>query len=97
MKKAPYLLGQLTDEDIEWLSHNGTKKHVLAGTVLIREGEPIESLYILLDGTLTVSVEALGDREVTRSDTGEIVGEMSFVDTRPPSATVTVIELIASK
>ena len=33
-----------------------------------------------------------GSREVARLRPGEIVGEMSFVDSRPPSATVQAVE-----
>ncbi|HEY9624899.1 MAG TPA: cyclic nucleotide-binding domain-containing protein [Crinalium sp.] len=92
MKKALYLLAEISDRDFEWLLSVGRSKAVPAGTVLIHEDEPINALYIVLSGTLAVSVEALSGAELARLGTGEIVGEMSFVDARRPSATVKAVE-----
>jgi CRP-like cAMP-binding protein len=87
MRKALELLGRLNDADIEWLVENGAQSHVETGSILIHEGVPIDSLYILLDGQLEVSI-GRERRKVATLLSGEIVGEISFVDPRPPSATV---------
>lgn len=92
MKKVLFLLGELNDDDIDWLIQTGTRQEVPAGTILIREGKPIDALYILLTGSFTVSVAVLQNREVARLHSGEVVGEMSFLDSRLPSATVQAIE-----
>lgn len=92
MKKVLFILGELSDDDVDWLIDNSSHETIAAGTVLIQEGQAIDTLYILLDGALTVSVEALGGQEVALLTSGEVVGEMSFVDDRPPSATVKAIE-----
>jgi CRP/FNR family transcriptional regulator, cyclic AMP receptor protein len=92
MQKALYILAELSDRDFNWLLTEGKRKEIPNGTVLIHEGEPISALYIVLDGMLAVSVEALGGKEIARLSSGEIVGEMSFVDARPPSATVKAVE-----
>jgi CRP/FNR family cyclic AMP-dependent transcriptional regulator len=89
MKKVLYILGELDDDDIDWLLEIGSRRLVPAGTVLIIEGRQLDALYILLEGELSVSTEATDDREIACLSSGEVVGEMSFVDTRPPSATVT--------
>ena len=88
MQKVLYILGELNDEDIEWLIANGTRQRIPAGVAIIEEGRPASALYIVLDGTLVATVGSLAGQEVERLGTGEIVGEMSFVDARPPSATV---------
>ena len=88
MRKVLYLLGELNDADVEWLIANGTRQAVLPGAVLIEEGVPSAAFYIVLDGTLTATVAALNGQEVERLVCGAVVGEMSFVDGRPPSATV---------
>lgn len=90
MRKVLFILGQLSDDDVTWLAEAGKRERVASGTVLIREGEPLSSLYILLDGHLVVSVEGLG--EVARLGSGEIVGEMSFVESSPPAASVTALD-----
>ena len=89
MKKVLYILGELDDDDIDWLLEIGGRRTIPAGTVLIDEGRAIDALYILLEGELSVSTAAIGDHEIACLSSGEVVGEMSFVDTRPPSATVT--------
>lgn len=92
MRKVLYILGELSDRDLDWMLANGTKKHIAAGTILIKEGIPTDALYIVLEGTLTVSMAALGGREISTIGCGEVLGEMSFVDDRPPAATVKAIE-----
>jgi bacteriocin-type transport-associated protein len=92
MRKVLFILSELADEDVDWLIHAGTRTRVEAGTVLIEEGAPISVLYILLDGQLSVSLSTLGGREVARLQSGEILGELSYLDSRPPSATVTAVE-----
>ena len=81
----------LHDEDVAWLLANGRRERIAAGTVLIREGEPITAIYIVLAGVLRVSVGPPPSQEVARLLAGEVVGEMSFVDSHPPSATVQAV------
>lgn len=92
MRKVLYLFGQLSDEDIEWITDHGEVREIPAGEIIIHQGIPIEAVFILLRGRMSVSLPSLEDREIARLKAGEVVGEMSFVDARPPSATVTAIE-----
>lgn len=92
MRKVLYLFGQLSDGDIEWLTGRGQARQVATGEVIIHQGVPVDALFILLRGRLSVSLPSLGNREIARLNAGEVVGEMSFVDARPPSATVTALE-----
>ncbi|MGG6295981.1 cyclic nucleotide-binding domain-containing protein [Leptolyngbya sp. AN02str] len=92
MKKVLFLLGELNDADLDWLVEVGKKEEVPAGTILIHEGRPVDTLYILLDGTLVVSISALEGRQIARLSSGDVVGEMSFIDSQPPSATVQTLE-----
>src|SRR5262249_5600780 len=91
MKQTLYLFGQLQDRDIEWMIRSGRKRQLDPGTTIIEQGRPIQNLYIILDGFLGVWVQARGDTMIARLGCGEIVGEMSFVDGRPPSATVRAV------
>ena len=89
MRKALYILGDLEDGDIVWLSRNGAV-HVLApGEVLIEEGRAIDQLFFVTDGSFVVS--SLG-RRIADVALGDVLGEMSFVEKRLPSATVTAAE-----
>ena len=91
MRKAMYLMGALEDSDIEWLAANGTALRLPQGQVLVREGQAVDSLYVVLDGQL--AVEAGGARLATLL-AGEVVGEISFVDSRPPLATATTLDAV---
>jgi CRP/FNR family cyclic AMP-dependent transcriptional regulator len=88
MRKAFYLMGILEDADLEWLGRNGCTKFVPAGTILVREGTAIQDIFVVLDGKLSVLARAIGNREIAPLYPGEIVGEISFVDSRLPSASV---------
>ncbi len=86
MKNLLFIFGQLTDEDVDWLAKQGERRNVSGSTRVIREGEPVDDVYILLEGMCIVSRDVGG--EIARIGAGEMIGEMSFVDTSPPSASV---------
>ena len=69
------------------------QKYLAAGEVLIREGDPADSVYILVSGRLRVLVKQADGVETTVSEIGrnEVVGEMSIVSDAPRSATVIAI------
>lgn len=92
MKKALYILAELSDRDFEWLISAGQQRTIKPGQALIQEGGSIDALYLILSGSFAVCVAALDHKEVARLAPGELVGEMSFVDDRPPSATVQAID-----
>jgi CRP-like cAMP-binding protein len=85
MRKALYILGILDDSDASWLATTGKARSVSTGTVIIQQGVPVDSVFILIDGQLQVYS---GSVEIAKLLAGEIVGEISFVDSRPPSASV---------
>jgi CRP-like cAMP-binding protein len=89
MRKVLYILGQFDDTDIDWLGRQGRRLALAPGKVLIEQGEPTPDLYIVIDGMLDVSVKGIGS--VAHLQSGEIIGEMSFVDSAPPSASVSVL------
>src|ERR1035438_544507 len=91
MRKAMYLMGCLEDSDIEWLAANGTALRLSQGQVLLREGQPVDSLYVVLDGQLAVQAGG-GHRATLLAGGGEGLGEISFVDSRPPLATATALD-----
>jgi len=91
MRKVLFMLGQLEDADAEWLAKVGHREAVRAGTVLIEEGRYTDSMFVVLDGMLGARRRRTGDQIMARLETGEIAGEMSFVDARPPSATVVAL------
>jgi len=88
VRKVLFILSELADGDLDWMVENGTRQTFPDGTALIQEGRPIEVLYILLAGQLSVTLAALDGKEVAILRSGEVLGELSFLDSRPPSASV---------
>ena len=86
MRKALYFLGIMDDADTQWLIRHGTRRRLAPGDLLIEEGKPAEWLYFVLDGTLVVFTRGVARLAVLKP--GDVVGEVSFVDSRPPSASV---------
>jgi CRP-like cAMP-binding protein len=80
----------LSDSDVDWLSGAGQRIKVAKGTQLIKLGENLKQVFIVLDGEL--SVQTNKGFELAKVSTGEILGEMSLVDSRPPSASVVVLQ-----
>jgi len=87
MRKVLFIFGQLRDTDVHWMAKHGQRKNLPAGSTLIHAGISVDTLYILLEGRLSV-LQQNPDRELARLAAGEIVGEMSFIESRPPVATV---------
>ncbi|ARV59876.1 cyclic nucleotide-binding protein [Nostocales cyanobacterium HT-58-2] len=102
------LLKELSNQDIDWLLATGNRVEIQAGTVLIQQGQPLDALYILLDGALTVSLAQsdenplgrafaaleggkLAGREIGLLSSGEMVGEIPFLETYLPSTTVSAL------
>lgn len=103
------LLKELSNSDIDWMIATGHRREIAANTVLVQEGKGADSLHILLDGILTVTVSQpennplarafaamegneTSSREIARVSSGEVVGEIPFVSTRPTATTVKAIE-----
>lgn len=91
MKNTLLLLRELNNDDLDWFAKHGQLRKLSNGETLIYEGQPISALYFILSGTLSVRLTSIEDRELARVSSGEIVGEISFVDDRMPIATVMAI------
>lgn len=59
-----------------------------AGEILIRAGQEINELYLILDGSLRVHLATDMHTPVTTLTTGQSVGEISVIDHQPASANV---------
>lgn len=91
MRKALHMMGILNEADIAWLAHNGVVLQVDEGAVLIEEQRAINHMYIVLDGMLSVVVGGKHGRRLATLHSGEVIGEISFVDSSPPTASVVAL------
>ncbi len=90
MARVAHILSELSEDDVDWMLASGERRAVSAGTALMREGVPGDALFVVLEGTFTIA--SVGRREeVARLGRGDMIGEISLVDSRPASATVTAL------
>jgi len=92
MRQVP-MFAELGDAEAEelWLA----SKRMLAkpGELVIQEGEPGGSLYIILTGSMEVTKRD-GDREITLAtrQACDVLGEMSLIEQMPRTASVRAVE-----
>ncbi|MFO7661979.1 MAG: SpoIIE family protein phosphatase [Chloroflexota bacterium] len=72
--------------DLSAFASEDERVYLPLGSVIIREGQVGDEMYVLLEGELDVTVEG---RQIDRLSPGMILGEMALVDDRPRSATAT--------
>ena len=82
----------MDDEDLEWLIENGSAKQLQEGDYLLRQGIPVEAMYFLLTGTLSVELEKPQPRQLAEIESGEVVGEISLLDSRPSTASIRALD-----
>ncbi len=86
MRKALYILGELADEDLSYLSKTGEMIELASEEQLISAGVPVEALYIITTGSLEVRLpDGTG---LAKLDAGDVIGEMSFVQSQAPETNV---------
>jgi signal transduction histidine kinase len=67
--KALFLFESLTDAQLSWLVGKGTVREYPARSTVFAEGDPADALFVLLSGTLALSVRVQQDDvETTRTD-----------------------------
>ena len=90
MRKVLHILGYFTEEDIAWITHVGVKKDVSANDSLIRRKTDLKSIFFVLKGRFDI---LRGDGQlVAKVKSGEILGEMSFVEDEFPNVDVVPTE-----
>jgi CRP-like cAMP-binding protein len=87
---ASPLFENIGDDDFLALAHNLRLLSYQAGDIIVSEGEPGESVYVLASGSAKVLVREPGGRSVTacRLEEGAFFGEIAALSGRPRSATV---------
>jgi CRP-like cAMP-binding protein len=86
------MLGEFEESDAQWVLDAGAEQQVKPGTAIIREGGHPSALYFVQKGLLGVTVASAGDRQLAVLGPGELVGEISFLEDEPATATVAAVE-----
>jgi CRP/FNR family transcriptional regulator, cyclic AMP receptor protein len=71
----------------------GTRRRFPAGAVLFFAGDPAHEALVLLSGAVKVSVGSVDGKEIVLEvfEAGALLGELSVLDGKPRSATVTAL------
>jgi len=86
MRKVLYIMGFLSDEDVDWMSDTGRVVRLDRETTIIAEGADVREVFFVLSGECTVAIAGAGI--IAKLGSGEVVGEMSCIDNASASATV---------
>ncbi|MPZ27216.1 MAG: cyclic nucleotide-binding domain-containing protein [Micromonosporaceae bacterium] len=92
--RSLFLFEALSDEQLAWIAERAEVRAFDTGTAVLREGEPAEALWVLLDGGLRLTRRAAGEEATlnetdqrgayagaTRAYTGALGGVGGFPDT----------------
>jgi len=79
------LFSRCTERQRRTIARHAQIAELPAGVDLIREGEPGDALFVILDGEAVIRSN---DSELDRVGTGAYFGELAILDGEPRSATV---------
>ncbi len=88
------LLSRTSDADAGALAGRGKERTWEAGTTIFREGDPGDSLAIVVTGRVRAWMMSEDGQEMTLGYVlpGECLGDLAVLDGRPRSATATAVE-----
>ena len=91
LRKVLTLFSDLSESDVIWISNKGQLYRLKPEQTLIRQGDTLPEIFLILAGDASVSVQ-LDDKEkiVGSSTRGELLGEMSMVNSQYNLTTATV-------
>jgi CRP/FNR family cyclic AMP-dependent transcriptional regulator len=83
----------LTPTQLDWVAHRAHRRVFPTGTNVLTIEQPGEAVYIILHGTVKIHVEQ-GGRDVILSilGSGDLLGEMSLIDSVGRSASAVTLE-----
>jgi MFS family permease len=82
------IFAPLAPSSVEGLAKASERRHLVAGTVIVTEGDPADEFFVILDG----EVEVTHDGQVLRREgAGEVFGEIGLLREVPRTATVTAV------
>jgi signal transduction histidine kinase len=83
------LFAELPQEDLDFLCREAGRQRIPGDHMLIREGEPGDALYVLLEGEVEVTRrDGRSELVLARRGPGEFIGEMALLEGGKRSASV---------
>jgi len=85
----------LPEDQISWFISQSRELHLAAGEVFLRQDDPAEAMYVIMEGQLQARGEFNGEVVVFEIEAGEIFGKLPF--SRMKKATVSGRAVTASR
>jgi bacteriocin-type transport-associated protein len=80
LRKVLILFANLQEQDVHWLARLGRVQRLQPKAVLLKQGDDVPNLYLLLSGEAEILLTISGDTQVVGSSRrGELLGEMSLL------------------
>jgi CRP-like cAMP-binding protein len=79
------LFGGLKEEQVELVLHHMDERHLESGDLIIREGEPNDRIYFILEGRVSVVTHG---KLIIEYGEGDTFGEMEVLDIMPSAADI---------
>ncbi len=87
------LFSHLSEDQLNLVAQGATLLDIDGEHVLIEEGSKVESLFVIVSGTVEVFTNALGRHvDLTKLSAGAYVGEVSLLSGKTATATVRTLE-----
>ncbi len=92
LKKLSLLKGT-PDRVLAKIAGHVSRRELAKGDILVRQGDPSQSLFLIRKGWVKIVAEGKGGEEVVLNQCGpgQVIGEMSLLDHKPRSNTITAI------
>jgi CRP-like cAMP-binding protein len=87
-------LSHFSNSNVDWILSNAVSRTILSDGILIKEREFAQNIYFVTDGLFDVVVIDINGQpsRVAQMGPGSVLGEMSWLDELPASATVRAAE-----
>jgi extracellular factor (EF) 3-hydroxypalmitic acid methyl ester biosynthesis protein len=92
MQEALRLFAALEPTSTDWILSAGVKRTIARDELIAIEGQELGALIFVLDGLFTVRLNGYGGAPLALLGPGELVGEISFLENLPATASVVASE-----
>jgi extracellular factor (EF) 3-hydroxypalmitic acid methyl ester biosynthesis protein len=92
MQEALRLLAELESSTTDWILSAGSERTIARGELIAVEGQELGALVFVLDGLFAVRLTGCDGDPLALLGSGELVGEISFVENLPATANVVACE-----
>jgi len=91
LRNTQYIVAGLSDADMIWLLSMGKLRSFKNGETLVAAGRQVNDLFFITRGSFTVTLPD-GGKHVATLKSGDVVGEMAFIEKHPASTSVRAVE-----